>query len=235
MIKRIYRIIRGKLNYTSDEFIYYLKKKGVKIGKGTRFFSPDEISIDLQHPSMLTIGNNVRITKGVSILCHDYSWSVCATIDGEVFSNIGKVTIGNNVFIGINSVILKGSTICDNVIIGANSVVSGLLEEGYVYAGNPCKKIASIAEYKEKRIKNQLKELEIYILNYKETFNDFPPENKLTEYLFLYKNKLSELNKNEIDFLNRIGNDYIISNFENHCSVFKNYNDLKSYFIAKFW
>ena len=45
--------------------------------------------------------------------------------------------IGNNVFIGINCIILSNTTIGDNCIIGAGSVLRGHFPENSVIAGNP--------------------------------------------------------------------------------------------------
>lgn len=63
------------------------------------------------------------------ILTHDYSWSVLKRNprkekQGQILSAIGPVTIGNNVFIGINSVITRNVTIGDNIIIGTGSIVT---------------------------------------------------------------------------------------------------------------
>lgn len=49
------------------------------------------------------------------------------------------VTIGNNVFIGANAIILKGVTIGDNSVIGAGSVVTSDIETNCVATGNPAK------------------------------------------------------------------------------------------------
>ena len=51
------------------------------------------------------------------------------------------VIIGNNVFIGMNSIILKGVTIGDNTIVGAGSVVTKSLPANCVAAGVPCRVI----------------------------------------------------------------------------------------------
>lgn len=55
-----------------------------------------------------------------------------------------SVDIGNNVWIGMNSVIMKGVTIGDNAIIGANSIVTKDVPPNTIAAGNPCKPIKSI-------------------------------------------------------------------------------------------
>ncbi|MDI9553531.1 MAG: DapH/DapD/GlmU-related protein, partial [Bacteroidota bacterium] len=58
---------------------------------------------------------------------------------GGVF---GKIVIGNNVFIGINSIILSNTSIGDNCIVGAGSVVRGKFPENSVLAGNPAQIIS---------------------------------------------------------------------------------------------
>ena len=49
------------------------------------------------------------------------------------------VDIGENVFIGVNAIILKGSKIGNNCVIGAGAVVSGEFEDNCVIAGNPAR------------------------------------------------------------------------------------------------
>lgn len=89
--------------------------------------------------SQIIIGNNCVISYRCQLLTGGRK-----IIDGNkilkehIYKNI---IIGNNVWVGANSVILPGITIGDNVIIGAGSVVTKSLEEGYIYAGNPARKI----------------------------------------------------------------------------------------------
>lgn len=57
------------------------------------------------------------------------------------------IQIGNNVWIGMNSVILPGVKIGDNVAIGANSVVTKDIPLNTIAAGNPCKKVKEKPPY----------------------------------------------------------------------------------------
>ena len=84
----------------------------------------------------------------VHILCHDASTK---TFLG--YTKIGKVTIGNNVFIGAESVVLPGVTIGNNVIIGANSTVTHDIPDDSVAVGSPARVICSLNEYLEKNDK----------------------------------------------------------------------------------
>ena len=91
---------------TSKRYYNYLNKKGIKLGENVKFYSPWTIFIDIQRPWMIEIGNNVHITSGVRILQHGYDWCVLQKKYGDVLGSSGKVKIGNNVFIGVNSTIL---------------------------------------------------------------------------------------------------------------------------------
>ena len=54
------------------------------------------------------------------------------------------VTIGNNVWIGGNTVVVPGVNIGDNTVIGAGSVVTKDVPSGVIAAGNPCRVIRKI-------------------------------------------------------------------------------------------
>ena len=105
--KIFHKIFRGGY-CDNEEFIAYLRKCGIKIGSHCTFYDCNKVSIDTQNPCMLEIGDYVRITDGVQILTHDYSFSVLCSVEGDIVGSVEKVTIGNNVFIGRNAIILKG-------------------------------------------------------------------------------------------------------------------------------
>ena len=157
-IKDIILCIKYGYKGSSKRYSKYLKKKGIKIGDNVRFYSPWTIYVDIQRPWMIEIGNNVHITSGCRILQHGYDWCVLQHKYGEVLGSCGKVKIGNNVFIGVETTILKGVTIGDDVIIGAKSLVNKDCLMPGVYAGIPAKYIMSIEEYYKKRQEKQLEE-----------------------------------------------------------------------------
>lgn len=55
-----------------------------------------------------------------------------------------EIHIGNNCFIGCNSIILKGTILGDGCVVGAGAVVSGKFEDNCVIAGNPAKVIRKL-------------------------------------------------------------------------------------------
>ena len=134
---------------TKEEILRYWIEQGAIIGENFAFY--DGYPIDGNWPWLVSIGNNVTLATNVKILAHDAS---TAKVDG-VHTKVGIVSIGNNVFIGYNTVVLCNTRIGDNVIVGANSVVSKDLPSNGVYAGNPAKYICSFDEYSEKHQSNQ--------------------------------------------------------------------------------
>lgn len=95
----------------------------------------------------ITIGNNVKIGGGVCIYDTDFhSLDPVIRRSSEDLKNRAEkpVVIGNDVFIGAKSIILKGVTIGENSVIGAGSVVTKSVSANQIWAGNPAKFIRSI-------------------------------------------------------------------------------------------
>lgn len=55
------------------------------------------------------------------------------------YARRAPIVIGKDCFIGMNSIILKGTTLGNNVIVGAGSVVHGTFPDNCIIAGNPAK------------------------------------------------------------------------------------------------
>ncbi|MBZ5202037.1 acyltransferase [Planomicrobium chinense] len=117
-----------------------LIEAGLKVGKN--FSRQEEVKIDPSHCELITIGDNVILAPRVHILAHDASLKPFLG-----YTKLGRVTIGNNVFIGANSIVLPNVQIGDNVVIGAGSVVSKDVKSNSVVAGNPARFIKSIDNY----------------------------------------------------------------------------------------
>lgn len=91
----------------------------------------------------ITIGSRVLLGANVTIMDTDFhaiSASSRYVIPLNELDN-KEVLIEDNVFIGANSIILKGSRIGKNSVIGAGSVVAGVIPENAVAAGNPARAI----------------------------------------------------------------------------------------------
>lgn len=175
-------------SYSSDAYITYLSKAGVEIGKGCIFYSPNSISIDLERPHMLHIGNYCKITDGVKILTHDYSRSVLLNL--PEYGNVGEsglTYIGDNVFIGVNAIVLMGAHIGDNTIIGAGAVVSGHYPDNVVIAGNPAKVICTLDDFYQRRKAKELKAAKEYVVRFREIRGRNPRIEEMTNsFSWLY-------------------------------------------------
>ena len=144
---------------SSDSYVAHLRSLGMVIGDNTVVYSPRRCIIDGTRPWMIEIGKNVSITEGVTILTHGYDWSVFKGMYGDVLGSAGRVKIGDNVFIGMNSTILKGVTIGSNVVIGANSLINKDVPDNCVVVGNPQRVVCDIDSYLEKRRAAQVSEV----------------------------------------------------------------------------
>ena len=178
--------------YSSDAYISFLRKNGVRIGNGTWFVKPKSTCVDVQNAIFIEIGDNVCITDGVTILAHDWSYSVIARKYNDAPGKQCVTHIGNNVFIGTHSIILMGSYVGNNVIIGAGSVVTGKLDDDSVYAGNPAKKICTIEEYYCKLKNTFEKSAYCYFKRHLDVNNKIPNMENVGLYASLFVDKNDE-------------------------------------------
>ena len=137
LIKELIYRFRG--DFTTEKLI----SMGMMVGKN--FKRLHGTILDPSHCWLIEIGDNVTMAPRVHILCHDASTK---TFLG--YTKIGRVTIGDNVFIGAGTVVLPGVTIGNNVIIGANSTVTKNIPSNSVVAGNPTTVICTTDEYLRK-------------------------------------------------------------------------------------
>lgn len=122
-----------------------IRKLGVNIGTGCEIYN--NVSFGSE-PYLITIGDNVRITKGVSFVTHDGGvWTLRKMGILENSDIFGPIIVGNNVHIGLNSIIMPGVTIGDNCVIGCGAVVTKDIPSNSVAAGVPARVIKSIDEY----------------------------------------------------------------------------------------
>ncbi|GGD03517.1 acyltransferase [Hyunsoonleella pacifica] len=99
----------------------------------------------------INIGNHVKIGGGVCIYdtdFHSLDKAKRISMDDDIkYKKVSPVRIGDYVFIGAYSIILKGVTIGENSIIGAGSLVTKNIPANEIWAGNPAKKIKTINSY----------------------------------------------------------------------------------------
>lgn len=232
---------RLKLKYYKFLFYYFerwtspylfnkiLELEGFDIGAGTIFYDPKSMTIDRERPWMLKIGSYCKITSGTAILTHDYSRSVLRRVYGEIIGEAKETVIGDNVFIGVNSIILMGCHIGNNVIVGAGSVVSGNIPDNVVVSGNPAKIVRTLDEHYQKRKLKTLNEAILYFKTYKGKYGCWPPENTSGPFFTLFADRQTfdyndprlRCNGDNIEDIKR--------DFRKTRPMFSSYNDFISY------
>ena len=87
--------------------------------------------------SGLTIGCNCSISAGVNIIGHDsVKWALSG---GKIPYEYGRITIGDNCYIGTNAMITKGVTIGNHCLVGANAVVTRSFPDYSIVLGVPAR------------------------------------------------------------------------------------------------
>ena len=157
----------------------YAKFLGVKVGNDCRIYTTSFGS----EPWLISIGNKVTITSGVQILTHDGgTWLVEDEKGRREYFN--GVEIGNNVFVGVNSIIMPGVKIEDNVIVASGRVVTKSVPEGSIIGGNPAKIIGEFKNYKNKVLKDYVSKSELnFNVSYKERTMHESSKNKIKPFL----------------------------------------------------
>ena len=136
-------------------YIRQLRRKGLKVGKN--LFVVSNVSLDRDNCHLISIGDNCTLAHNVVILAHDTSGCVASRTQHR----IAPVKLGNNCFIGSNTVVLPGVTIGDNVIVGAGSVVTRNLPSNCVAAGNPARVLETMDEFGVKQRRRELEKSNI--------------------------------------------------------------------------
>ncbi len=151
--KRVKRdIIKFLFKHLNNKFrVWMWRKMGVKIGENCRIhcfsLSPESYLIE--------IGNDVIITENVYLITHE--GSICLFHNENPHMDLfGTIKIGNNCFIGMNSLIMPNTTIGNNCIIGAGSIVRGKIPDNSVAIGNPARVIMTTEKYRSKIYANPI-------------------------------------------------------------------------------
>jgi acetyltransferase-like isoleucine patch superfamily enzyme len=148
-MKKILLLLKHYYHIYTKSGEEYARYKGVKVGENCRIYIRNFGS----EPWLISIGNKVTITSGVILLTHDGSTWLMNDEKGRRYL-YRNIVIGDNVFIGVNSVIMPGVKIENNVIIAAGSIVTKSVPSGVIVGGNPAVIIGDYHEYKNQVLDN---------------------------------------------------------------------------------
>ncbi len=152
-VKKILQLINREI--PTDTLV----KRGMQLG--SNFNRQQGVYIDPTHCFLIEIGDDVTMSIRVTLMAHDAS-----TKKLTGYTKIGKIKIGNHVFIGANATILPGVTVGDHAIIGAGSVVTHDVPPGVVAVGCPAKVICSVEEY-ARRHQEQMLRAKVFDASYR--------------------------------------------------------------------
>ena len=137
--QKVFRI-NGRVKWPVHFTSLVLNSKNIEIGNNC--LVGINIGCYVQGKGGIKIGNNFRMGPNVGIISANHDPN-----DYDLWIKTNPIEIGNNVWIGMNSVIMPGVKIGNNVIIGANSVVSSDIPSNSVAIGTPCKVIKTKKPY----------------------------------------------------------------------------------------
>lgn len=126
-------------DYTIED---YFREKGAQIGVHNRIM----IRNFGEAPYLIRIGNHCTITSGVELITHDGGGWVFTEVDRTI-QKFGTISILDNCFIGLRTIVLPNVTIGPNSIVGAGSVVTKDIPANTVVAGNPARVISTLDDY----------------------------------------------------------------------------------------
>lgn len=143
LIYTIYNAVYARLNHEK-----YARHIGVNV-KGTIHIYGNPLHMFGTEPWCITLGDNVHITREVLFITHDGGTLLYRKYVKDL--EITKpIVVGNDVYIGVRSIIMPGVTIGNNVIVGAGAVVTKDVPDNSVVVGVPARVIKSSDEYFEK-------------------------------------------------------------------------------------
>lgn len=142
------KLVKELLGESEDAFInppfYCDYGSHIKVGKN--FFA--NYNCTIIDVAQVTIGDNCQMAPNVSIYTAGHP--VHPVSRNSLYEYGIEVAIGDNVWIGGNTVVLPGVHIGNNVVIGAGSVVTKDIPDWTIAVGNPCKVVRKITEEDKK-------------------------------------------------------------------------------------
>ena len=142
--EEIGRIVKELLGKSEDAFINppFYCDYGSHIEVGKNFFA--NYNCTIIDVAKVKIGDNCQMAPNVAIYTAGHP--INPTARNSIYEYGISVTIGDNVWIGGNTVIMPGVHIGSNTVIGAGSVVTKDIPDWSVAVGNPCRVIKKITE-----------------------------------------------------------------------------------------
>ncbi len=140
MMGKLFQFAARKIPFVPSKLrVRFQRLHGVNFTDWRSVFLGEDVYFDDIYPEDIYVGRNVRITAGVRILTHYFDTKFQPIPERPFRFYRGQVVIGDNVFVGVNTVIAKPITIGNGAVIGANSVVTHDIPANAIVVGSPAK------------------------------------------------------------------------------------------------
>lgn len=149
MLSRVISRIRDDLQIARDA-VGYARRIGVTVGEDCRMLGIKRGQFGSE-PYLIRIGNHVTITSGISFITHDGGVWVLRPKYPDI-DVVGRITIEDNVFIGMNATLMPGIVIGHDSVVATGSVVTREVPAGSIVAGVPAKVIGTVEDYEQKSL-----------------------------------------------------------------------------------
>lgn len=142
--------VNGDVHFYGDALIKFGAK--ISVGERGRLHIGDHFRFSTNSSIVcfkeISFGNNVRISWDTIVM--DTDFHTIENLDGDKINADKKVEIGNNVWIGMRTSVMKGSKLDNNVILASNSVLNKYIAGSHqLIAGNPAKVIKTDVNWRE--------------------------------------------------------------------------------------
>lgn len=129
---------------SGSEWATFLRRRGGFFGIGER--CSIQFSVVVTDPCHVRLGNNVHLT-GCTLFGHDGSVKMLSKMSGKTLDRVGRIDIGDNVFVGHQAIIMPGVTIGSNAIVGAGALVTRDVPPNSIVAGRPARVVGQVDAY----------------------------------------------------------------------------------------
>jgi acetyltransferase-like isoleucine patch superfamily enzyme len=140
---RLSGLYRRLCRPTGEEWAEVIRRHGGLYAMGENCSIQTNVAIT--DPFHVRLGNNVRLS-GCTLFGHDGVVAMLKQMTDQPLDRMGKIDIGDNVFVGHQAILLPGITIGSNVVVAAGAVVTRNVPSNTIVAGNPARAIGTVSD-----------------------------------------------------------------------------------------